>query len=96
MELGVVITVYLMLGVGRPRWTTLLAAGPAAAIAFVWLLTHEQVPGERIGAIDVFWYAAISFALGAALALVSVVGIVVRRTMIARLRLLGGFSDEPW
>lgn len=81
MELAVLAAAYAALGALRPRWTTLLAAFVPAALAFVWLLLHEDVPGDELGVVDVAWYVGMSLAVGAVYVLVSAGGIVLGKVL---------------
>jgi hypothetical protein len=79
VELAVLAVAYVALGALRPRWTTLLAALIPAALAFVWLLLQEDIPGETLGFVDVAWFVAMSLAVGAVYGLASAGGVVVGR-----------------
>ena len=69
----------MAVGVIRPRWSTLLAALAPAALAFAWLIVHEDNPYDAIGPADVAWYAAMSLIVGAAFALAIAAGILTGR-----------------
>ena len=81
MELTVLAVVYVALGALRPRWTTLLAALIPALLSFLWLLLHEDIPGDPLGFVDVAWYAGMSLAVGAVYALASAGGVVAGRAL---------------
>jgi hypothetical protein len=81
LELSVLAVAYVALGALRPRWTTLLTALVPAALSFVWLLLHEDIPGETLGFVDLAWYAGMSLAVGAVYALASAGGVAVGRAL---------------
>jgi hypothetical protein len=82
MELVAFALVAFGVGAVRPRWSALLVALVPAALAFVWLLMHEDNPYDPIGAGDLAWFAAMSSVVGAAFALVCALGVVVRRALL--------------
>ncbi len=75
------VVAYVALGALRPRWTTLLAALIPAALAFVWLLLHEDVPGDKLDVVDFAWYVGMSLAVGGVYALASAGGVVLGRAL---------------
>jgi hypothetical protein len=79
MEPAILAAAYVALGALRPRWTTLLAAAIPALLAFVWLLLHEDVPGDTPGFADLAWYVGMSLAVGAVYALASAGGVMAGR-----------------
>ena len=81
MELTVLAVAYVALGALRPRWTTPLAALIPAVLSFLWLLLHEDIPGDPLGFVDLAWYIGMSLAVGAVYALASVGGVVVGRAL---------------
>jgi hypothetical protein len=81
MELAVLAVVYVALGALWPRWTTLLAALIPAVFAFLWLLLHEDVPGDVLGFADLAWYVGMSLAVGAVYALAAAGGLVLGRDL---------------
>jgi hypothetical protein len=81
MELAVLAAAYVALGALRSRWTTLLAALIPAVLAFVWLLLHEDIPGEKLGFVDLVWYIGMSLAVGGVYALASAGGVVLGRAL---------------
>jgi hypothetical protein len=76
MELAALAAAYVALGALRPRWTTLLVALIPAVLAFAWLLLHEDIPGDKLGFIDLVWYVGMSLAVGGVYALASAGGVV--------------------
>jgi hypothetical protein len=80
IELAVALAAAVVIGLVRPRWSTLSVALVPTALAFAWLLLHEDIPGEATALGDVVWYVAMSLMVGAAFALACLLGIVVRRT----------------
>jgi hypothetical protein len=84
MELAVLAAAYIALGALRPRRTTLLAAFIPAVLAFVWLLLHEDVPGDELSFVDLAWFAGMSVATGGVFALASIVGIMLGRAFCRR------------
>lgn len=81
MELAVLAALFVALGAVRPRWTTLLAALIPAMLAFVWLLLHEDIPGDKLAFVDLAWYAGMSLAVGGVYALASAGGVVLGRAL---------------
>jgi hypothetical protein len=81
IELAVLAVAYVALGALRPRWTTLLAALIPAVLSFVWLLLHEDIPGDPLGFVDLAWYAGMSLVVGAVNALAVSGGVVVGRAL---------------
>jgi hypothetical protein len=81
IELTVSAGAFVALGALRPRWTTLSAAFLPAAVAFVWLLLHEDIPGERLGFVDYAWYAGMSLLVGGVYAVAAAVGVVSGRAL---------------
>jgi len=81
MELAVLAGAYVALGALGPRWTTLLAALIPAGLAFVWLLLHEDIPGEKLGFVGFVWYIGMSLAVGGVYALASAGGVVLGRAL---------------
>jgi hypothetical protein len=79
LEFAVLAAAYVVLGAIRPRWTTLLAALIPAVLAFVWLLLHEDVPGDELGFVDLAWYVGMSLLVGGVYALASAGGVVLGR-----------------
>ena len=79
MELVALLVGSVALGVVRPRWTTLLAALVPTALAFAWLVMHEDIPGDPLGFADLAWYAGMSLIVGAAFALAIAPGVVAGR-----------------
>jgi hypothetical protein len=79
IELVVLAAVYVALGALRPRWSTLLAALIPAALAFAWLLLHEDVPGDELGLVDVAWYSGMSLMVGGVYGVASAGGIALGR-----------------
>jgi hypothetical protein len=75
------------LGVVRPRWSTLAAAAVPTALAFAWLVLHEDIPGDPLGVAYLAWYAGMSLVVGAAFALAIAAGVAVGR--------LRGRSAQP-
>jgi hypothetical protein len=63
----------------RPRWSSLAVAPLLTALAFAWLLLHEDIPGDPTGLDDIVWYVGMSLLVGAAFALACTLGIVTRR-----------------
>lgn len=84
MELAVLAVVYLALGALRPRWTTLLAALIPTVLSFVWLVLHEDIPGDPLGFVDLAWFAGMSLVVGAVYVLASAGGVVVGRALRCR------------
>jgi hypothetical protein len=81
MELAVLAAAYLALGAVRPQWTTLLAALVPAVLGFVWLVLHEDIPGDKPDLVDLAWYAGMSLAVGGVYALASAGGVVLGRAL---------------
>jgi hypothetical protein len=81
MELAVLAAAYVALGALRPRWTTLLAALIPASLAFVWLLLHEDVPGDDLGHVDMAWYSGMSLTVGGVYGVASAGGIALGRVL---------------
>jgi hypothetical protein len=81
MELTVLAGAYVALGALRPRWTTLLAALIPTMLAFIWLLLHDDVPGDNLGFVDFAWYIGMSLAVGGVYAVASAGGIVLGRAL---------------
>jgi hypothetical protein len=81
MELAALAVAYVALGALRPRWTTLLAALIPAGLAFVWLLLHEDIPGEELGFVDLVWDVGMSLAVGGVYAVASAGGVVLGRAV---------------
>ena len=81
MELAVLAVAHVASGALRPRWTTLLAALIPAVLSFLWLLLHEDIPGETLGLVDLAWYVGMSLVVGAVFALASAGGVVVGRAL---------------
>ena len=79
MELVVLVIASVALGFVRPRWSTLAAAVVPTALAFAWLVMHEDIPGDPVGFADLAWYAGMSLAVGAAFALALSGGILLSR-----------------
>jgi hypothetical protein len=79
MELVVLVIASVALGVARPRWSTLAAAVVPAALAFAWLVMHEDIPGDPTGFADLAWYAGMSLAVGAAFTLALAGGVLLAR-----------------
>ena len=79
MELAVLAAAYVAIGALRPRWKTLLAALIPAVLALVWLLLHEDIPGDTLGFLDVVWYIGMSLAVGGVYALAAAGGVVLGR-----------------
>jgi hypothetical protein len=57
-----------------------------AGLAFLWLLLHEDVPGEDISATDIGWYVVMSAVVGAAFALACALGVIAGRAFRGRRR----------
>lgn len=76
LQLAVLAALFAAVGLIRPHWSSLLVALGSAALAFVWLLLHEDVPGDEIGAGDVFWYVAMSVLVGGAVAVACAAGVL--------------------
>jgi hypothetical protein len=68
----------------RPRWSTASAAVVPTALAFAWLLLHEDVPGDPITLDDLVWYLGMSLVPGAAFALACCLGVAARRASARR------------
>lgn len=81
VESAVLAVACVVLGAFRPRWTTLLVALIPALLSFVWLLLHEDIPGDPVGVVDVAWYAGMSLVVGAVYALACACGVVVGRAL---------------
>jgi hypothetical protein len=79
MELVALLVGSVALGVIRPRRTTLLAALVPTALAFAWLVMHEDIPGDPLGFADLAWYAGMSLVAGAAFALAIAAGVAAGR-----------------
>ena len=79
MELAVVLAIFVACGVVRPRWTSILAASAPTALAFAWMLMHEDIPGESLKPIDLVWYAGMSLLVGAICAPATTAGIALGR-----------------
>lgn len=84
MELAALAAAYAALGALRPRWTTLLVALIPAVLAFVWLLLHEDIPGDKLGVVDMVWYVGMALAVGGVYALASASGVVLGRALRRR------------
>ena len=80
MLFAAVITVGLL----RPRWSSLAAALVPTALAFLWLLWHEDTPGQGTTVSDVAWYVAMSLVVGAVFALAGAAGVVTGRALRRR------------
>lgn len=64
----------------RPRWSSAWAAGLfPAALLFVWLLLHEDIPEDPIGLVDIAWYVGMSLVGGAPFGVACALGIAARR-----------------
>jgi len=79
MELVALLVGSVALGVIRPRWSTLLAALVPTALAFAWLVLHEDIPGDPLGFADLAWYAGMSLVVGAVFALAIAGGVAAGR-----------------
>ena len=79
IELVALAVASVALGAVRPRWSTLWAAVLPTLLAFAWLVMHEDIPGDPLGAADLAWYAGMSLVVGAAFALAIAVGVVAGR-----------------
>ena len=77
IELVALVVASVALGVVRPRWSTPWAAVVPTALAFAWLVMHEEIPGDPLGPADLAWYAGMSLVVGAAFALAIAAGVVV-------------------
>ena len=84
MELVALAVASVALGVVRPRWSTVLFAIVPTALAFAWLVMHEDIPGDPIGLADLAWYAGMSLMAGAIFALALTAGVVPRRRLSER------------
>jgi hypothetical protein len=80
VEFALALAVAVVIGLVRPRWSTMSVALVPSALAFAWLLLQEDIPGEATTVSDVVWYVGMSLVVGAAFALACLLGIVVRRT----------------
>jgi hypothetical protein len=86
VELAVPVAAVAGVGLTRPRWSSLLVAFVPAGLAFLWLLLHEDVPGEDISAKDIAWYAVMSGVVAAAFALSCALGVIAGRAFRQRRR----------
>jgi hypothetical protein len=79
LELLVAFVVVAVVGWLRPRRSSLWVAAVPGALAFAWLLMHEDILGERVGLADVARYLGMGVVVGVAFSVACGLGVVARR-----------------
>jgi hypothetical protein len=79
-EVVVLLAVFALVGLVRPRWSSLYAVGVAAALPLVWVIWGAIQPARSLG-YGASWYVTVGAIYAALAAAACVVGIATGRVL---------------